>query len=374
MHSALDLTRELIRFETISPPGDEQAITEHLARLLTAHGFTCEMVDLAQGRPNLVARIGGSSGKSPLAFTGHTDVVPLGQRPWSVPPFAAQVKDGKVWGRGASDMKAGVAAFVTAAIAMAPQLMGSPGVMLLVTAGEETGSEGAIALVKSGRMGAAGALVVAEPTSNRPLVGHKGALWLTAISSGVTAHGSMPDKGVNAVYKAAKAAMALERFDFNVARHPLMGAPTLNVGFLRGGLNVNSVPDRAEVGIDIRTIPGMKHAALKEQIRSYLGHDMELITQVDLESVYTPAENPWIRTVFAACRDFQGTEPMVETAPYFTDASVLTPAMDGLPTVILGPGPAEMAHQTDEWCAIDKIDEAVSIYKRLIAEWCGLAT
>ena len=373
MLTALDLTRELIRFETISPPGNEQAVTEHLARLLAAHGFACEMVDLAPGRPNLIARIGGSSAKLPLAFTGHTDVVPLGLRPWSVPPFAGEVKDGKVWGRGASDMKAGVAAFVSAAIAMAPHLAGTPGVTLLIAAGEETGSEGAIALAASGRLGEAGALVVAEPTSNRPLVGHKGALWMTAIASGVTAHGSMPDKGVNAVYKAAKAALALDSFDFNVARHELMGAPTLNVGFLRGGLNVNSVPDRAEVGIDIRTIPGMRHTALREQIASYLGPDVELTTQVDLESVYTPAGNPWMRAVFAVCRNIQGAEPKVETAPYFTDASVLTPAMNKLPTVILGPGPAEMAHQTDEWCAVDKIDEAVVIYRRLIAEWCGVS-
>jgi hypothetical protein len=100
--------------------------------------------------------------------------------------------------------------------------------------------------------GQAGALVVAEPTTNRPLCGHKGALWLKATTRGVTAHGSMPDKGVNAIYAAARAVGRLEAFDFNVARHPVMGAPTLNVGTLHGGLNLNSVPDRAEIGIDIR--------------------------------------------------------------------------------------------------------------------------
>ncbi len=370
--SAVSLTQDLIRFPTISPAGDEQAVNTHLARLLTAHGFACAMVDLAPGRPNLLASIGGSPDKPPLAFTGHTDVVPLGARDWSVPPFEGLIRDGRVWGRGASDMKAGVAAFVTAAIAMAPRLAGTAGVTLLITAGEETGSEGAIALAKSGRLPPAGALVVAEPTSNRPLLGHKGALWLTATTAGVTAHGSMPEKGVNAVYKAARMAASLEGFDFNVKRHDLMGAPTLNVGFLRGGINVNSVPDRAEIGLDCRTIPGMRHAVLKEQLQSFLGEEATISTQVDLEPVYTPADDPWMASVHARCAALTGVTPVIETAPYFTDASVLTPALGHLPTVILGPGEAAMAHQTDEYCEIARIEEAVTLYERLIADWCDL--
>src|SRR5690606_32543740 len=108
--------------------------------------------------------------------------------------------DGRLWGRGASDMKSGVAAFVVAAIEMASRLAGTPGIVLYITAGEETGSAGAFKLAERGMRGEAGALVVAEPTSNRPLCGHKGALWLKAITHGVTAHGSMPEEGVNAVY------------------------------------------------------------------------------------------------------------------------------------------------------------------------------
>ena len=121
--------------------------------------------------------------------------------------------------------------------------------------------------------GEAGALVVAEPTSNRRS-GPQGAVWLKAITQGVTAHGSMPEQGVNAVYSAARAVTKLETFDFNVARHPIMGGATLNVGSFAGGINVNSVPDRAEIGIDIRTLPGMDHVRLREQLTSYLGPDV----------------------------------------------------------------------------------------------------
>src|SRR5688572_28936896 len=112
---AVDLAAELIRFDTINPPGQEAACTDYLALLLTTAGFHCETVLLAVGRPNLVARIGGNSAKPPIAFTGHTDTVPLGARAWSVPPHEGLVNQGRLWGRGASDMKSGVSAFVVAA-------------------------------------------------------------------------------------------------------------------------------------------------------------------------------------------------------------------------------------------------------------------
>lgn len=370
--NAVELTRELIRFDTINPPGREEAAARHLGNILAAAGFECSYIPLAEGRPNLVARIGGSGTKPPLAFTGHTDTVPLGLQPWSVEPLAAEVKGGRIWGRGASDMKGGVAAFVAAAVQMAPKLTATPGIVLYITAGEETGSEGAFVLTRRGIRGEAGALVVAEPTSNRPLVGHKGALWLKATTTGATAHGSMPEKGVNAVYKAAKAISKLEEFGFNVARHPVMGAPTLNVGWVHGGINVNSVPDKAEIGIDIRSIPGQRHARIKEEIATTLGEEVALETLVDVESVWTEPSDPWLRHVFAVCEAVRQIAPVVASAPYFTDASALTPALGGVPTVVLGPGPAEMAHQTNEWCEIAKIEEAVEIYRRLIAAWCSV--
>jgi succinyl-diaminopimelate desuccinylase len=370
--SPVDLTVELIRFDTINPPGQEEACTRHLQQLLAAAGFDCSIVPLADGRPNLIARIGGADGKAPLAFTGHTDTVPLGLKPWSVPPHGGLIKDGKVWGRGSCDMKGGVAAFVAAAIEMAPRLAGTPGVVLYITAGEETGLAGAMKLAERDMAGEAGALVVAEPTSNRPLCGHKGALWLKAITHGVTAHGSMPDQGVNAVYAAARAVTKLEAFDFNVARHPVMGGATLNVGSFAGGINVNSVPDRAEIGIDIRTLPGMDHGRLREQLASLLGSEVEFSTMVDVKGVWTDPDHPWMRELFAVTADIRGVASKVESAPYITDASALTPALGGVPTTILGPGPAHLAHQTDEWCEIERIEEAQRIYERLIANWCGL--
>jgi succinyl-diaminopimelate desuccinylase len=125
----------------------------------------------------------------------------------------------------------------------------------------------------------------------------------------------------------------------------------------RGGFNINSVLDRTEIGIDIRTIASMRHGVLRDQIASYLGPGVELAPVVDAESVWTAPSHPWMREVFAICADVQGTAALIETAPYFTDASALTPALGGVPTVILGPGHAHMAHQTDEWCECARIEE-----------------
>jgi succinyl-diaminopimelate desuccinylase len=371
--SPIDLTRELIRFKTVNPPGDERPCAEHLARILESAGFDTELIPFGEGRAQLIARIGGSSRKPPLCFTGHLDTVPLGNLPWSTDPFAGNITDGKLYGRGSSDMKSGVASFVAASADLASRLDGTPGLVLVITAGEETGCEGALDLAKrKDRLGKAGAIVVAEPTGNRPLVGHKGALWLTAETRGVTAHGSMPEKGVNAIYKAARAVAALEQFDFNVARHDVLGAPTLSVGTFAGGLNINSVPDRAVFGIDIRTIPAQSHARIREELESYLGSDVVLDALIDVEGVWTEPGDPWIRDVFEIVQRITGDRMEIATAPYFSDASALSPELGSPPTVILGPGELALAHQTDEYCLVNRLSEAAEIYTALIRNWCVL--
>lgn len=365
----VDLTRRLVAFDTINPPGREKACAEFLAGLLSEAGFACTLHALDDGRASLVARLG--DGAAPLAFTGHLDTVPLGAAPWTQDPFAGAVVDGRLYGRGSSDMKSGVAAFVSAAIAEAERIGTGAGVLLALTAGEETGCDGALDLVDGGHLGPAGALLVGEPTANVPCVGHKGALWLKATTRGVTAHGSMPERGDNAVYKAARAIGRLESFDFNVARHPVLGGPTLNVGTVSGGLNINSVPDRATIGIDIRTVPGMDHGALTDGLTGYMGEGAAVETLFDLPGVWTAPGDAWVRRVAAIVTAVTGQSFAPRAVPYFTDASVITPALGGVPTLILGPGEPSMAHQTDEYCPLGQITAATEIYRRLIVDWLG---
>ena len=375
------LTQALVRLNTVNPPGDEDRCVELLADRLSAAGFACRTHAFAPRRTSLVARIGGG-GRSPIAFTGHVDVVPLGGVPWRHDPFGAEIVAGQLYGRGASDMKSGVAAFTCAAIAQAERLKQSgTGLTLIITAGEETGCEGAFAMAAAADagelLGTAGALVVAEPTANLPLLGHKGAFWLQAAARGITAHGSMPQHGDNAVYKIARAALALEQFAFETGPHPLMGGPTLNVGTVRGGLNINSVPDAAEMTIDIRTVAGQDHRRLLQCLCRTLGPQIGLRTLLEVESVFTEADDPWMRRVFALCAARSGQTISPATVSYFTDAAALRgplSAGDGtLPIVILGPGQPEMAHQTDEYCEVARITEATALFTDLITDWCEAA-
>lgn len=372
------LTQALLRIDTVNPPGHEDRCVALLADLLSAAGFDCQTQEFAPRRTSLVARIGGggaaAGGRAPLAFTGHVDVVPLGNTPWQHDPFGAEIKDGRLYGRGASDMKSGVAAFTCAAIAQADRLQDGPGLSLIITAGEETGCEGAFAMAASAQgralLGRAGALVVAEPTSNQPLLGHKGAFWLAAEARGVTAHGAMPGQGDNAIYKIARAALALEQFSFETGPHPLMGVPTLNVGTVRGGLNINSVPDAAELAIDIRTVAGQDHAAVLQCLCRVLGPQIGLRALLDVASVYTPPEDPWMQRVFALCSARSGQAVAPRTVSYFTDAAALRAPLGMPPIVILGPGEPELAHQTDEYCRVDRIHEATQLFTDLITDWC----
>ena len=370
---ALDLTRELLRYDTINPPGDEQACARHLGRLLEEAGFTVTAHEFAERRTSIVARLGGAPGTPPLCFTGHLDVVPLGGQPWTHDPFAAEIAGDRLYGRGSSDMKSGVAAFVVAATRLAHALPGSPGVLLVITASEETFCDGARHLATvAGALGHAGAIVVAEPTGNYPFVGHKGALWLRGRARGVTAHGSMPERGVNAISKAARAVLALEQFRFGAEPHPVLGAPTLNVGTFHGGLNVNSVPDAAEIEIDIRTVPGQRHDALIERLAEHVGGDVALESLADAPGVWTAPDHPWIREVYDLVRPLIGERPVPRAAPYFTDAAALTPFFGGAPTVILGPGELALAHQTDEYCLLERIEQAVEIFTDITRRWCRI--
>lgn len=371
---AVALTRDLIAFDSRNPPGDESACARHLATILADHGFDARTYDFAEKRTSVVARRGGDDGAAggkPIALTGHLDVVPLGVAEWSVEPFAGEIREGRLYGRGASDMKSGVAAAVAAACNLADELGEGPGVTLVLTAGEETGCEGAFDLASRGALGEAGALIVAEPTYNRPKIGHKGALWVRGRASGKTAHGAMPEQGINALYKAARAVTKLEDFGFNVAPHPYLGKATLNVGTLQAGMNVNSVPDAAVVGVDIRTLPGMDHTLLREQLDSYLGADLDAIEPfVDLGGVWTDPEHPWVQDCYRLLEPWLGAEAAkVEALPFFTDAAALQPAWNGLPALIIGPGETHMAHQTDEYCLVERIPEAVAIYEAMIRRW-----
>ncbi len=366
---AIALTRDLLHFDTVNPPGRERDCAKHAGALLQEWGYSVAYHEYEDARTSVIAKAGGSDAKAPLCMTGHLDVVPLGTRKWSKDPFAGESDGDKLYGRGSSDMKSGVAAILVAARTFAKKLNGTPGIVLVLTAAEEGGCVGSRHLAALPKlMGKAGAIVVGEPTSNYPMVGHKGSIKFHAAFKGVSAHGSMPELGVNAIYKAAKAIAKLEEFQFGVQEHPVMGLPTMNVGTIEGGSGVNLVPDLAKIGVDIRTVPGTNHEALISTLKELLS-DGEIQIFADSQAVWTEPNEAWVQRVFEICRPILKERLEARTAPYMTDAANLRKVYAGAPTVVLGPGEAAMAHQTDEYCNMERIRQSVAIYEAIIRDW-----
>ncbi|MFG1710357.1 M20 family metallopeptidase [Nonomuraea sp. M3C6] len=359
MNEAVKLTRELVRIDSVG--GNEAAVATPLARRLEAAGFEVREHEYAPGRAGLVARWGSGL---PVTLTGHLDTVPLGAQSWTREPHSAEVDGDRLYGRGTSDMKAGLAALVVAAEEHGRGQGRRVALELVLTVGEESGCEGAIDMAARGLVGPSRGLLVAEPTANRALLGHKGALWLKVTAHGRTAHGSMPHLGDNAIYKLARAISAAERFDHGVPKHPRLGAPTTNVGTAHGGINVNSVPDLAQATLDLRTVAGQDHAVLRDRLRKALGGETTLEVLTDLPALWTEQEDPFVQTLLSAGAHAPGDGP---AASYFTDASILASACGGVPAVICGPGEPDQAHVTDEYCEIPRIEEAVDIYRAALA-------
>ena len=182
----------------------------------------------------------------------------------------------------------------------------------------------------------------------------------------------MPELGVNAIYKAVRAVSRLESFDFGQPAHPVMGKPTMNVGTFQGGNTVNSVPDAASFGVDIRTVPGMDHAALRVRLQAILGNEAELEVFSDMNAVWTEPDQDWVQRVFEITGRTLGVKPEPRAQTYNTDAGNLLKVYKGAPTVVLGPGEPQLAHQTDEYCSMERIRQSVAIYEELIRDWCGI--
>jgi succinyl-diaminopimelate desuccinylase len=370
--AVVELTRELVRTGTINPRGNESRVADPLGERLEAAGLDVERHRLAPGRDNLIARWPGRSDSPSLCLTAHLDTVPLGDADWTHEPLAAELDGDRLYGRGASDMKGGRAAIVTAAERVAALGRGEAGLELVLCAGEETGCEGARHLADSGALGRVGAVLVAEPTLNHPCVAHKGVVWLDATTTGRSAHGSMPHLGDNAVHTLAQAIAALADFRFDGPEHELLGSPTLSVGTIESGANINSVPDRAAAGIDVRTVPGLGGDEVEARLGEVVGSDVRLARRLDLPPVATDPDDAWVEEVFGVMEPLIGERPEPRGLAYFTDAAALTPAYGMPPTIICGPGDPGQAHQTDESCSVELLDAAAEGIFEIARRWCGL--
>lgn len=366
------LTRDLIRFPSVNPPGDEGPVAEYLAREMRALDLEAEVQQVAPGRANVIGRLRGT-GEGHLVLTGHLDVVPPGEQPWRHDPFAADLVDGRIYGRGSADMKGGVAAMVGAMAALRRSgFTPKAEVILAATCGEEAGMLGAGAMVERRALAGSRYLVVGEPSGLDVFIAEKGVLWVELRALGRTAHGSMPWLGINAVSYLARLIPRLEAYPFAYAESDLLGKPSLSVNAMHGGAKTNVVPDVARASLDLRTVPSQRHDQILAQLQT-LADDLareyhpdlrvEIAVENDKGPVETDRDEPLVAAVIDAVTATRGTMPEVGGVTYGTDAAALGPGF-GIPMVICGPGAPGMAHQPDEYVSVDELTQAAAIYVR----------
>lgn len=373
---ALALTRALVSIDSRNPllvpgaPGESEA-AGFLASVLTDWGFRVEIADAAPNRPNVVARIGSSGGRS-LMFNGHLDVV--GVEGMLHPPFDPVMRDGRVYGRGSTDMKGGIAAMCAAALAAADSGIAGE-IIIAAVADEEFESLGTKALIDSGVR--ADAAVIAEPTRLAICPAHRGFAWFDIDIAGRAAHGSRYDLGIDAITNAGLLLAELDRLEHDILpmkSHALLGRPSVHASMISGGTGYSTYPDKCRLGVERRTIPGetalealTEIELLCEGIRTRRQNFEALIT---LGAAQPPSDvrvdAPIVTALEKACIA-ERKRAHIEGLSAWTDAALLNQA--GIPAICFGPGDLSLAHSAEEFVEVREIELATAILKNLAINW-----
>jgi acetylornithine deacetylase len=367
----VSLLQDLVRIPSVNPdnaPGTDRIgeadLAHHLADWLKELGAHVTLDVVRPGRPNLIARFAPLDGRPRILLGPHLDTVGVGGM--TIDPFAAEIRDGKLWGRGASDTKGPMAAMLWALHENRDALAGSPvAIDFVAFMGEESCQWGSKDFAARHGKDYSFALV-GEPTSMQVVHVTKGSLWATLRATGKAAHSSQPERGDNAALKLCRALDALERElapTLATFLHPVLGRSTMNVGVLRAGSRPNIVPDLAEAEIDIRITPALSAAGgalklLRETIAS-LGLPLEIVRPHENPPMDTAAAEPMIQALLA-------TDPAIGLAgaPWFSDAAHLSHA--GIPSVCIGPGSIDQAHTADEFIELAALEQGAELFSKFV--------
>ena len=364
----IDILRDLIAINSINPslvPGGagEGDIARYIAVKLRAMGIDAVIEEGAPGRPNVIGVIEGASPGRSLMLCGHSDTV--GVEGMSA-PFDPVERDGRMYGRGAQDMKGGVAAILGAAKLLVEKPPRSGKVIIAIVADEEYMSIGAESLVKTW---SADAAVITEPTDLTIGIGHKGFEWVEVITEGVAAHGSRADDGVDAIVHMGRVLARLEQLDRSFATHPhpLLGRASLHASLIRGGRELSTYPDRCTLDVERRTVEGEPAEVSLREIETILeslrAEDSKFRASARCTFTRSPYVTPRDHPLPRMLQRITGNETAAMS--FWTDAAILGAA--GIPTVVFGPGGAGL-HGVDEYVRVDDVIECRDALVRLAHE------
>lgn len=368
--NVVELLQALVRIPSVNPDGQpgtdrvgEKECAEFIGGFLERRcGASVEYQPVLPDRPNVIGRFpsgrAAGSKKPRLVFAPHTDTVSVVGM--TIDPFGGERRDGKIWGRGASDTKGTIAAMLWALSEMRERIAALPyEVWFAGLVSEEAGQNGAKVFARDfSRRSPDDFALIGEPTGCDIVHTHKGAVWLTLETHGKAAHASTPERGANAIYKMTEAIAWLR--DELMPRlaglsHPLLGVQTLNVGTIVGGSKTNIVPDHCQATVDIRTVPAQDTQAIVDGINARFPG--LIVKARQSRPLFTDPSQPLIRALERAGGRCIG-------APWFCDAAVLSEA--GIPSVAAGPGDIAQAHTEDEWIAVAELERGVEFYKNFL--------
>lgn len=368
------ILQELIRIKSVN--GNEGEVAAYLNQLLNQHGIKGEIISHTEGRDNLVATYHNGQGRV-LGLSGHMDVVSAGDESnWTYPPFAAEIKGNRLYGRGATDMKSGLAAMVIAMIELKES--GKPfngTIKLLATVGEEVGELGSEQLTKAGYVDDLDGLIIGEPTNYNLMYTHMGSINYTVVSHGKEAHSSMPQEGYNAINHLNEfITRANEQMDAlaNDFQNSALGKTIHNVTVINGGNQVNSIPSQAQLQGNIRSIPEFPNDQIIDLLQKIVdelneGTNYHLELTIDYNKIPVKA-NPDSSLIYHIQKQFKQPLPLVGAAAT-TDAAEFTKSAHSFDFVVFGPGVVNLPHQIDEYVEIDNYLDMIDTYQAIILSY-----
>ncbi len=380
----VELTRDLIRAPSVNPPADTRKCAEIILNKFKKDHIDAEIVEGRKGACNVVARLPGKGKGKVLLLNGHMDVVPPGED-WTVDPFGAEIKDHKLYGRGSSDMKSGIASMMAAMIGQKRSGIPFYGeIVFMAVCDEETGSEyGTAYLLKQGVGRNADFAIVAEPTNLRVELGNRGLRWFDIRVRGKASHAGRPHLGINAIFYGAKLIEAIHSIKFKNRNDAFdVPEPSLSVTMVHGGTKENIIPDRCEIVLDRRMIPGETAETVMGELKEIIDPILEIEKDLRIELKVRPnhwdpyliSENePIVQAIIESVRQVTGKKPETGAKAGCTDGSHLF-HMGRIPTVLFGPGDVHIGHQADEWVTIENIitstEVLISVFDRLLNRVC----
>jgi len=375
-HPAVELTAELVRINSENPCRLEGEIIRYIAAMLDNEGISYQLIEVAPERSNLVVKLKGQNKRPPIALIAHCDTVPAGSG-WEKNPFGGEIIDGRLYGRGSCDMKAGLAAALYA-VKHAAKTASLPGDLVFVASVDEEGPDmlGILNILDSDILTPSTLIIAPEPTELHVVRAHRGVMWYEVEVHGRASHGGHAERGIDANHALAEVICELKAaVNALPFQHPLLGSALLSVGKMSGGEKTNMVPNKAIAEIDFRIVPPLTaedanmliEKATHRAIQRVPGATVKIRNLgMQRSPVETPENSAVVNLLCQSYAIVLGHEPTLAGYVAYTDAAVVSLLTSNQNSVCFGPGNLEQAHAVDEWTDISQIEHCAEIFKHLV--------